>query len=117
MTLLSIDIPRNNGAGHWLPVSDANGRQACLQFFGGHGFGANPRQVALHVGQKYRNADTRELLGHFLQRHGFTGPGCTGDQTMAVGQRGQDNQILFGFPVFHRFGNNPCFTHFLFLGR
>lgn len=115
VALFAVNIPRDNGAGLRLPVGDADRRRARLQFLGRHALGADAGQIALHVGQEHRHADARELFGHFLQRHRLAGAGCPGDQPVAVGQRRQNHQILLRFSVFHRFGDNPWFTHFLFL--
>ncbi|EWS53394.1 hypothetical protein X551_03818 [Methylibium sp. T29] len=68
-------------------------------------------QVALHVGQKDRHADLRELLGQRLQRDGLAGAGGPGDQPVAVGQGGQ--QRAFDLAVL---GDQQGFGHEV-LGR
>ena len=43
-------------------------------------------EVSLDVGGEHRHAGARKSFRHHLQRHGFSGSGRTGDETMAIGK-------------------------------
>ena len=58
---------------------------------------AHAGEVALDVGHEYRHADAGQAFGDDLQRHGLAGSGCTGDQSVPVGERGQE--VEFGVAV------------------
>src|ERR1700746_4119049 len=83
MTLLAEDIPKHRrkpvrleGEAHLAgPFDD--------EILGLAHFG-NAGEVALDIGREHRHAGTREAFGHHLQRDGFSGPGRTGDETMAI---------------------------------
>src|SRR5580765_2754879 len=50
-------------------------------------------KVAFDVRHEHRHADAREPLSERLQGHRLAGPGGPGDQTVAVGERGQEPQL------------------------
>src|SRR5258708_4641059 len=43
-------------------------------------------EITLDIGRKHRHPGAGESLGHHLQRHGFSGSGGAGDETMAIGK-------------------------------
>ena len=52
------------------------------------------REVALHVGEKDRNAGVRKSFGQDLQRNGLAGTGRTGDQPLEVIVEGDGAYVL-----------------------
>jgi hypothetical protein len=64
-----------------------------LELVGGDARGAEAREVALGIGEEYRHADIRELLGDPLQGHRLAGAGGAGDQAMAVGELRQQDKF------------------------
>ncbi len=95
MARFTEHVPEHHRAGLRLPVLDAELVQALLEFLGGDTGAAEPRQIALGVGQKHRHAGLRQLLGHALQGHRLAGTGGAGDQAVAVGQRRQQGEFEF----------------------
>ncbi len=55
--------------------------------------GREARQVALDVGGKNRNADTREGFRQHLQGNGLAGTGGAGDQSVTVGHAGVQGDL------------------------
>ena len=54
---------------------------------------ADAAQISLHVGEEYRHADARKLLGEHLQRDGLAGAGGTGDEAVAVAHGGEHGEL------------------------
>ena len=46
--------------------------------------GSDTGQIALDVGREHRNSGTRKAFGKHLERHGLSGAGRPGDQTMPI---------------------------------
>ena len=61
---------------------------------------ADAGEIAFDVGGEDRHADAAERLGHDLQGHGLAGTGGAGDQAVAIGEPGQQQEFVFGVVSF-----------------
>ncbi len=93
MALLAEDIPQHHRIFLRLPVCDTNLRQPRQQLFRAVARGRNAGKIAFDIGHKHRHADGGEGFCQLLQRHGFTGAGRTGYQSVTVSHGGQQMQL------------------------
>ncbi len=69
---------------------------------------ADAGEVAFDVGGEDRDADAAERLGDDLQGDGLAGAGGAGHQAVAVGEGGQQDELILGVGLFcdqHRLGH------------
>ena len=86
---LAEHIPQRGRAGLRGGRTDVAFRQRCRQLRRNAPSLADARQVTLDIGHEHRHADLGEVLSQGLQRDCLAGACGAGDQTVAVGQRGQ----------------------------
>ena len=106
MALLAEHVPQRGGAAAELRLRQPELLQARAELVIHLARLGNPGQVSFDVGEKHRHADPRELLGHHLQRDGFSGARRAGDASVAVGERGKQGEIEVA-----RFGNYERLSH------
>ena len=89
MPLLSVEIPEDNGIIGIAIVVHAEFLRPALQLVGmlegGRARHGDARQVALHIGDEYRNALCGKAFGQPLQGDGLAGTGGARDQAVTVG--------------------------------
>ena len=118
--LLAEDIPEAGGIGLILPVLNAEALNAALHILAVHTGTAHAAEIALHVRQEHGDAHIGEGLRHHLQGDGLAGAGGAGDEAVAVGHGGKQEQILVGLRkpdlVFAEHMDTPCYQIlFLFI--
>ena len=90
---LAVEIPERHRAG----LERDLGRER-LQALGDLRVGAarlgDAGEIALHVGHEHRHAGGGEAVRERLQGHRLAGAGGAGDEAMAVGEGGQERELL-----------------------
>jgi len=84
MTVLAKHIPKDNGAGFAFEIRNLQLLHALDHFRITPARLAQPREIAFHVGHKYRYIARAEVFSQCLQRHRLTRTGSARDQTVPV---------------------------------
>jgi hypothetical protein len=95
MALLAEQIPADGRGGGKAIIVEADLLGARQQRIGGLAGLRDARKIALDVGCENRHAHRGEPFRQDLQRHRLAGPGGTGDQAMAIGQRQVEDLFVF----------------------
>jgi hypothetical protein len=106
MALFSKDVPQLGGTGLRRGQTHAALGQHSFELVAGLARLADAGQVALDVSHEHGHPQARELFGQGLQGDRLASTGGAGDQTVAVGQLGQQQALgLFVLGNQQRFGH------------
>jgi len=89
MTGLAVQIPEHDGARFVGVALDADLGDTLLDPVVARARHRQARDVALHVGHEYRNAQTREAFRHHHQRDRLARAGGAGDQAVPISVSGE----------------------------
>ena len=95
MAVFAEYIPEGDGVSTGFKGVDADFGEAGHQFLGWDCRHADPGKITFHVGYKDRNSNAGKHLRHLLKGDGFSGAGCPGNESMAIGETGDDSDVEF----------------------
>ena len=96
MAFFAEDIPERDGVGGEGEVLEMQEAGAFLDAGVGQAGSADAGEVAFDVGQEDGDTLGAEGFGEDLEGDGFAGSGCAGDEAVAIGHLGQEENIGLG---------------------